>query len=1062
MAVKWSYPGVGFSEVDKSIQANTTTADGVGAIVLDANQGYVNQRVLSTSRKRFHEQFGDPDSSENYGHFAADQYLQASPQLYAVRATMGDEAYGFIQFPYDDAATRDCKINTLKQTFEYVDNNKDTQIKLLDPMRGSFEYNSLANEQWKTFVTPVQTEDVTSASYTNTAFCLVDGGYAALYSDLQTDQDPEIHIFRDAYSAYESKDPLTVNSTKCGQYYRFATVDGTTAKVFVKNLTGDAADKDKAIVFASQSDFSNATAANPELLNSYNLVAAYDNTSDGADCSAFNVELTNKVTLNEDDVTFRLYASAFDFTQEIPVSDEVSVSAFSGTIEDVFGNAREGDLQEQFDVAAITTFDWQSENDTNTQIVSVSALNAATIVSGAQYREITGALYDQMLITTSSDQTLDSCYVDFENANLVDLAPEISARYANVLKTGFEVIEMSAMAADNMELLQKVANSYGKNYDEIATSAHKFVRLYDAQFNTIYDKVVFSTNPSDEDGKTDGLFITPNIFTTYIDPDLGVNGKRVIKSAYIARKPEPIIEPWQFSEADVDTVKKMTAYPSSEVFSDPSGIYKDGYTKTILTQDEPGNGDIERYDSLQHNQLVIANVGPGEYGNDIGISIITPAVAGNMALENQPAAFDWKYQFDDEDIVDKDWLENPTYKINPYNLTWKKVYKINVYVKTKNQQASVWGSGLDALTRTPVESFLVSNDPTVKDSNGNSMYAPYVINGQSKYIYVSLNSVLDARTSFGTYAMPKQTYSIYQLQGGKNSIKHTIAEKTAALELYRDRQKCKFDIIFNVEPIETFQSRQKYAQMQRRIAEIACDRGIDIAFIQVTSKAARTGYRALSEGKLFTFQNGSYVACMAGYDRYYDSYTSNWVYLPKSVAIAVAHAKCWRLGKPWQAPAGIAYGVIEYSNGQLLKLSDPEIGQLYNAHINTSRTCASYGEVLYGQKTALKKTSALNRVNVRGLLNYIEKYLEPMLEPFLWRQNTAATRSNMRQTVDAFLSQIMADEGIIAKSVVVKPDPEDAHLVYVNIQIIPAESIERIEVTTTINRQNSTITSSEG
>ena len=299
------------------------------------------------------------------------------------------------------------------------------------------------------------------------------------------------------------------------------------------------------------------------------------------------------------------------------------------------------------------------------------------------------------------------------------------------------------------------------------------------------------------------------------------------------------------------------------------------------------------------------------------------------------------------------------------------------------------------------------------------------------------------------------------MTGGKNSQKNEIKEKTAALELYRDRQKCNFDIIFNVEAIETFQSRQKYAAMQNRIANIAIDRGIDIGFIQVTSKAAKTGYKALSEGKLFAFQNGSYVAAQAGYDRYYDQYTSNWVYLPKSVALAVAHARCWRAGIPWQAPAGVTYGTIDYSNGQLLKLSDPEIGQLYDAHINCSRTCAGYGEIIYGNKTMLKKTSALNRINVRGCVNYIEKHLESLLTPFLFQNNTSTIRSTILQTVDSFLSTIMANQGIIAKSITVKPYPRDAHLIYVNIAIIPAEAIEFIQVTTTINKQNSTITSED-
>ena len=652
-------------------------------------------------------------------------------------------------------------------------------------------------------------------------------------------------------------------------------------------------------------------------------------------------------------------------------------------------------------------------------------------------------------------------YVDLYGKTLNDLSAtnsDVYEHYVGIAKSGCSAFPITGLNATDAKRL--AYDQYGKDLVEVYTSGYSVFEALDPTTNTIYSRILFNDNPDDTDGKKDGVYKSKWIFNTYFDKDKGTQGESVIKAAYVSRNPEPIYQPWVYND-NKDKVKPLVAFPTSDIVNDPSGLYKDGYTKTILTVDEPGNGDIERYDSDQNNQLVIAAVAPGEYGNNIGISIITPEVADVAALVDQPAAFNWKYLFDDEDLVNKDWLKHPSYKSNPNNLTWKKVYKINVYVKSKTQQASVWGSGLDALVKEPVESFLVSNDPTVKDGMGNSMYAPYVINGQSKYIYVSLNSVLASRTITGGYAMPKQTYSIYQLTGGKNSAKNEIKEKTAALELYRDRQKCNFDILFNVEAIETFQSRQKYAAMQKRIASIVIDRGIDIGFIQVTSKAAKTAYKALSEGKLFVVQNGSYVAAECGYDRYYDQYTSNWIYLPKSVALAVAHARCWRAGIPWQAPAGVTYGTIDYSNGQLLKLSDPEIGQLYNAHINCSRTCAGYGEVIYGNKTMLKKTSALNRINVRGCINYIEKHLEQLLIPFLFKNNTSTTRSTILQTVDSFLSTIMANQGIVAKKVTVKPDPTDSHLIYVNIEVIPAEAIEFIQVTTTINKQESTITSTD-
>lgn len=1025
MAVKWSTPGIGFSEIDNSIQANSTTADGVGAIVLRSNQGYVNQRVLSTSRKRFHEQFGDQETSTDYGHFAADQYLAASPQLYAVRATMGDEGYAFIQFPYADAAAKDCHVASLQQTFEYVDNDNVANIKLLTPLSGNVEYTSIAQEEWSTFTT-----DTINEAALNTAFCLVAKGCAATFRDLYKDTAPATHIMRDS-SAYDA----TQYSTVSGMYF---------------DILADEPQK----VFAASALMSNNDAANVYIYDNTTVDQTKNKyvqavfTTSANNSYSYNVTIPAALTMADEEITF---TAKFNGSQ---VQASNAPKKFSTFI------AAATNISESAACLKINPYEWDS-NMTDTYYVPCSALSAHTTVSGVQYREITGALYNQSLCTVSSNVTVNDMYVG--DTPYADLTSDDQDYYGKIAIAGISACDTSAIPYNRLKAI--AYNNYGKDVEEINTSAYKVVMMLDATTNTIEEKICFASNPKDKEynednNPNDGVFISKWLFNSYWDPSVGVAGKRVTNAAYLSFKPNAVVEPWQYNESS-DEVAKLAAYPSSEVFTDPSGKYKDGYTQTILTMDEPGNGDIERYESKQNNQLVIGCVGPGEYGNNIGISIITPEVAGNAALENQPAAFTWKTQFDDEDLVEKDWLEHPSYKDNPNNLTWKKVYKINVYVKSKSQQASVWGSGLDALLREPVESFLVSNDPSVKDGNGNSMYAPYVINGQSKYIYVSLNSVVASRTAWGTYAMPKQTYSIYQLKGGYNSKLDNIKEKTAALELYRDRQKCMFDILFNVDAIETFQSRQKYAAHQNRIAEIVAERGLDIGFIQVTSKAARTGYKALSEGKLFTFSNGSYVSCQAGYDRYYDSYTSNWVYLPKSVALAVAHGRCWANGHPWLAPAGINRGTIDYSSGQLLKLSDQEIGQLYDSNINCSRTCAGYGEVIWCQKTALKKTSALNRINVRGLINYIEKRLETMLIPYLYQNNTSATRSSIRSTVDSFLSTIMAAEGIIAKSIVVKPDPDDAHLIYVNIQVIPAESIEFIQVTTTINRQNASISSSE-
>ena len=393
------------------------------------------------------------------------------------------------------------------------------------------------------------------------------------------------------------------------------------------------------------------------------------------------------------------------------------------------------------------------------------------------------------------------------------------------------------------------------------------------------------------------------------------------------------------------------------------------------------------------------------------------------------------------------------------NLTWKKVFRINVYIKPKTQTAeAAWGFGMDALLKDPAESWFVSTDPYAKDDNGNSLYAPIVINGHSDYIYVSRASVNDARNGVGEYVQPKQTFAIYGLTGGKNSEKNNISEKTAALSLYTDRRRAPFDILFNVDAIDTFNGRQRYNAHQRKIAQIAGSRTMDIGVIQVTSKSAKTAKQMVSETKTFSFNKGDYVAQYAGYDKYYNGALASWIYLPKSVAGACAMAYCDTFAYPWRAPAGVACGTINYTNGQLLKLTDDEIGQLYDNNVNTSRDCGNYGVVLWGQKTALKKNSLLNRINVRRCLNYIEKRLENKMTPYLFMQNSVNTRASARNDIDSFLQQVKAAEGIDRYQLSVTQDPEDPTIMNVNIIVYPTSDIEFIDVKIIINRSTVTFT----
>ena len=686
-------------------------------------------------------------------------------------------------------------------------------------------------------------------------------------------------------------------------------------------------------------------------------------------------------------------------------------------------------------------------------------LTSGSISSGTSVKRIEIEDWDDML---AKSYVVESSAVEAGAKDVFGLKfteyGTADSRY--LLTTGkATAVKCSTLSA---EALMELADLYSVDPSDIATDSFArvtYTLARDDDQDQQFALAVVNSNLYNENNEVLGVRSDANAITTYANTwalylDYATK-KFVLKSNYGVGNSKEAIKPWQVGLGD--SVEKMYAISSTEVFSDPTGKWKDGYTASCKNDTQPGNGDVESYQSNKTNQLIISSIGPGEFGNDVGISIITPEAALVPALYNQNA-FSWLYRYDDEDKVNDSGLD---YRSNPNNLTWKKVYRINVYVKTPSKTQSVWGFGLDALTSSPVESWYVSNDPNAKDENGNSLWAPYVINGNSQYIYVSKKSVESSVDYHGNYAMPAMTWSIYQMTGGANSKLNNVKEKTKALDLYKNRKRAYFDYLFNVEPVDTFSGKQKYMAMMNRIGQLAMARKIDLGIIQCTSKEAKTLRLKLSEGKMFSFSDGSYVAGYDGYDSYFDPFTSTWVMLPKSVAGAVACCYADNYDKPWMAPAGVANGRIQYSSESMVGLEEDEFGELYSININTSLNYPGYGEVLMGQKTMLKKESALNRIDVRKLCNYIEKRLENKLLPFLYQKNTPTNRSTMRTTVDSFLGRIQAGQGIKSRKVDVIPDPKDTHLVYVKIAFVPAESIERIEVVLILNRETGTITAEE-
>ena len=1032
---KYSVPGIRFTEIDNTIRSEADPGMGIGAIVMKSNKGPVNQRVVTKNYGEFTEIFGEPETLTDYGHFAAENYFANSTQMYAVRATMGDEQYSQIQFTYEDAPVTACNNSKDTAKFIYTNNQGDNVLKLLSPLDTVTNIESMVSgNAWEYY----GTSGDTAVPF---GFALKQSAFRGVFSDILSETEDNIVYKAHPATGYETSEGWEGNIVEKGKhviYPSYVDAKGNNARAESKlMLTDDAWESGSAI---------------------------------GAECSVTRVNGMYKTsvfvpasaTLNKVGTNIQFYAeySAVSGWTTTGVeykkifNDEVFFGNFSGSWDNPSADGYGYTNAQRMEI-----MDWDDPDIKKTYYVDSDTFKENNIqVSGLKYTEFFSV---DPFFAIIGPETLEDFDDDEDptNKNFTYMCSAVSAMYQDTTTQKSKKYGNEEVAERTpKQVIIDMMDAYSCN-DISDINNYNYLKYYDAVNNAIVEKII-KENP---DVIKNDDHIENYLFWLY-----AAKGENTLTKmpVYIAENLDFVSIPLQntfYYDASKDdniapiTMNNIVAQPSSYIFNSVDKTYADGYTIRTEAEDEPGNGDIEKYKSNFDDQLVIASIGPGKYGDDIGISIITTECSEIPSLNHQNA-FNWKYAYDDEDQVNND---TSPYDENEMNLTWKKVFRINVYIKSKTQTAeAAWGYGMDALVKDPVESWWVSTDPYAKDNEGNSLYAPVVVNGHSDYIYISRSSVADAVKANGKFAQPKQTFAIYGLTGGKNSTKNNISEKTAALALYADRRRAPFDILFNVDAIDTFSGRQRYNAHQRKIAQIAAARTMDIGVVQVTSKMPKTAKQMLSESKMFSFNNASYVAEYGGYDKYYNSTLAAWIYLPKSVAGACAMAYCDTYAYPWMAPAGVARGTINYTNGQLLKLTDDEIGSLYDNNVNTTRDCGNYGVVLWGQKTALKKNSLLNRINVRRCMNFIEKRLENKMTPYLFMQNSVNTRASARNDIDSFLQQVKAAEGIDRYQLSVTADPEDPTIMNVNIIVYPTSAIEFIDVKIIINR--STVTVTEG
>lgn len=164
---------------------------------------------------------------------------------------------------------------------------------------------------------------------------------------------------------------------------------------------------------------------------------------------------------------------------------------------------------------------------------------------------------------------------------------------------------------------------------------------------------------------------------------------------------------------------------------------------------------------------------------------------------------------------------------------------------------------------------------------------------------------------------------------------------------------------------------------------------------------------------------------------------------------------------PWFPPAGFHRGLVSNAssvgylkNGHYtpMILNQGQRDTLYINNINPFAFIPGRGLVVYGQKTREPLSgSALSRINVARLCNYVKYNLDTMLKVFLFELNDTHTRTAAKALVDGFFAGLVTSRAIYDYLTVVDltnntPERIDANELWIDALIKPERSVEFIYV----------------
>ena len=352
-----------------------------------------------------------------------------------------------------------------------------------------------------------------------------------------------------------------------------------------------------------------------------------------------------------------------------------------------------------------------------------------------------------------------------------------------------------------------------------------------------------------------------------------------------------------------------------------------------------------------------------------------------------------------------------------------------VHIAVFDTTGDITGSDIDVAGQRKnavLETFAnLSLNPSAKGPQGNSIYYPIVLFNTSEFIY--WGDHIAAGTNWGTDTTSAYTSVIpittVSLTGGTDDYAVTSGELELAYDKFLDADLEDVNLVLGGPSSSVTDSAAGQDTHVTMITSLVETRKDCVGFVS-PYRAATVGIAnstTQTENVVEAFElcpSSSYMVFDSGYKYIYDKYNDVYRFVPMNGDTAGLCAATDGVADPWFSPAGFNRGNVRGAIKLSYNPTQGERDQLYRFRVNPVVNFPGQGVVLFGDKTALTKPSAFDRINVRRLFLVLEKAIATAAKFQLFEFNDEFTRAQFRNLVEPFLRDVQGRRGITDFSVV--------------------------------------------